>query len=214
MTNPTSILQERERLVMQLGTGEAGRALKCAEIAAKDVRGIDVNMGCPLKFSTSSGAGSALLKKPETVRDIMTTLRRNLPEEIHVTCKIRLLATIEETIDLARTIEACGVSAIGVHGRYVSQKPREPAHRDLIKQIVESVSCPIIANGDVFEYGDFQKMREQTGAAAAMSGRGAMWNQSVFRKEGLLSKRENLKTLMTRCLEWGHHFRNTKYLAR
>ena len=176
MTNATSILQERERLVMQLGTGEAGRALKCA--------------------------------------DIMTTLRRNLPEDIHVTCKIRLLATIEETIDLARTIEACGVSAIGVHGRYVSQKPREPAHRDLIKQIVESVSCPIIANGDVFEYGDFQKMREQTGAAAAMSGRGAMWNQSVFRKEGLLSKRENLKTLMTRCLEWGHHFRNTKYLAR
>ena len=63
---------------MQLGTGEAGRALKCAEIAAKDVRGIDVNMGCPLKFSTSSGAGSALLKKPETVRDIMMTLRRNL----------------------------------------------------------------------------------------------------------------------------------------
>ena len=147
MINPTSILQERERLVMQLGTGEAGRALKCAEIAAKDVRGIDVNMGCPLKFSTSSGAGSALLKKPETVRDIMTTLRRNLPEDIHVTCKIRLLATIEETIDLARTIEACGVSAIGVHGRYVSQKPREPAHRDLIKQIVESVRALSLRTG-------------------------------------------------------------------
>ena len=86
-------------------------------VAVNDVAAIDINMGCPLKFSTASGAGSALLKKPETVHDILTTLRRNLPAETHVTCKIRLLETIEQTVELARVIEKCGVSAFGVHGR-------------------------------------------------------------------------------------------------
>ena len=74
-------------------------------VAVNDVAAIDINMGCPLKFSTASGAGSALLKKPETVHDILTTLRRNLPAETHVTCKIRLLETIEQTDELARDIE-------------------------------------------------------------------------------------------------------------
>eukprot|EP00740_Mantoniella_antarctica_P023831 CAMPEP_0198679208 /NCGR_PEP_ID=MMETSP1468-20131203/2256_1 /TAXON_ID=1461545 /ORGANISM="Mantoniella sp, Strain CCMP1436" /LENGTH=342 /DNA_ID=CAMNT_0044417579 /DNA_START=127 /DNA_END=1155 /DNA_ORIENTATION=- len=206
--------EERDRLVLQLGTGDAARALQCAMLVAKDVSAIDINMGCPLKFSTSSGAGSALLKKPETIRDILTTLRRNLPSDVHVTCKIRLMATVEETVDLARTIEACGVSAFAVHGRYVSQRPRDPAHWDLVKQVVGSVSCPVIANGDVFEYADFEKLRSETGAAGAMCARGAMWNQSIFRKEGLLQPRENLNALLTKCLEWRHPLKNTKYLLR
>jgi tRNA-dihydrouridine synthase 2 len=206
--------EERKRLVLQLGTGDATRALKCAMLAAKDVSAVDINMGCPLKFSTSSGAGSALLKKPETVRDILTTLRRNLPSDVHVSCKIRLLPTVEETVELARNIEACGVSAFALHGRYVTQKPRDPAHWDIVKQVVASVSCPVIANGDVFEYGDFEKMRAETGAAASMCGRGAMWNQSIFRKEGLLPPRENLRALLTTCCEWENPLKNTKYLMR
>lgn len=171
-------------------------------------------MGCPLKFSTSSGAGSALLKKPEQVRDIMTTLRRNLPSEVHVTCKIRLLETTEKTIELARVIEACGVSAFGVHARYVSQRPRQPAHWDLMKHVVESVSCPVIANGDVFKHEDFERIKSETGAASAMCGRAALWNLSVFREEGLLPARENLNNILKRCLEWNHTVKNTKYLLR
>ena len=209
-----TIPEERERLVLQLGTGDATRALKCAMLAAKDVSAIDINMGCPLKFSTSSGAGAALLKKPETVRDILTTLRRNLPSDVHVSCKIRLLPTMEETIELARNIEACGVSAFALHGRFVAQRPRDPAHWDLIKHVVESVKCPMIANGDVFEYADFDKIRLQTGAAGAMCGRGGMWNTSVFRREGLLPPRDNLRALLKKCCEWEHSLKNTKYLMR
>ena len=201
-------------MVLQLGTGEAGRAMKCAELACKDVKAIDINMGCPLKFSISSGAGAALLKKPDTIRDILTTLRRNLPSEVGVTCKIRLLDSVKETIELAQAIEKTGVSAFAVHGRYVHQRPRDPAHWDAIKQVVESVSCPVIANGDVFVYEDFERIRESTGAAAAMAARGAMWNQSIFSKGGMIPIRENLMKLMTKCLEWDHSLRNTKYLAR
>ena len=68
-------------------------ALRCAEMVAGDVAAVDVNMGCPKLFSTHGGMGSQLLKKPETVRDILTTLRRNLPADLPVTCKIRLLGT-------------------------------------------------------------------------------------------------------------------------
>ena len=206
--------QERDRLVLQIGTGEAGRAMKCAELACKDVKAIDINMGCPLKFSTSNGAGAALLKKPETMRDILTTLRRNLPSEVGVTCKIRLLDNMKDTIELAQAIEKTGVSAFGVHGRNVWQRPRDPAQWDAIKQVVDSVSCPVIANGDIFKYEDFDRIREATGAAAAMAARGAMWNQSIFSKEGLVPPRENLMKLMTKCLEWDHSVNNTKYLAR
>ena len=188
--------------------------MKCAELACKDVKAIDINMGCPLKFSTTSGAGAALLKKPETIRDILTTLRRNLPCEVGVTCKIRLLDSVQETIELAQAIEKTGVSAFAVHGRYVHQRPRDPAHWDVIKQVVESVSCPVIANGDVFVYEDFERIRESTGAAAAMAARGAQWNQSIFSKGGSIPPRENLKRLMTKCLEWDHSVNNTKYLAR
>ena len=211
---PLTGFQEKNRVVLQLGTGDATRALQSAMVAAKDVAAIDINMGCPLKFSTASGAGSALLKKPETVHDILTTLRRNLPAETHVTCKIRLLETMEKTVELARVIEKCGVSAFGVHGRYVGQRPRDPAHWDQIKQVVESVSCPVIANGDVFEYTDFDKLRAETGAAAAMCGRGAMWNQSIFRKECVIPARDNLNSLLEKCFEWNHSLKNTKYLTR
>lgn len=201
-------------MVLQLGTGDAGRALKCAELVCKDVKVIDINMGCPLKFSITNGAGAALLKKPETIRDILTTLRRNLPSDVGVTCKIRLLDNAKDTIELAQAIEKTGVSALAVHGRYVYERPRDPAHWDAIKQIVESVTCPVIANGDIFTYKDFERIRKETGAAAAMAARGAMWNQSIFRKEGLIQPRENLIRLMTKCLEWDHSLRNTKYLAR
>jgi tRNA-dihydrouridine synthase 2 len=60
--------------------------MKCAELACKDARDTDINMGCPLKFSTSNGAGTALLlKKAEIIRNILTTLRRNLPSDVGVT---------------------------------------------------------------------------------------------------------------------------------
>ena len=72
----------------------------------------------------------------------------------------------------------------------------------------------MIANGDVFVYEDFERIRESTGAAAAMAARGAMWNQSIFSKGGMIPIRENLMKLMTKCLEWDHSLRNTKYLAR
>jgi tRNA-dihydrouridine synthase 2 len=88
----------------------------CFHIRSRDIAAIDVNMGCPKSFSISGGMGAALLSKPDLIHDILTTLKRNL--NIPVTCKIRLLKTHHDTVELARRIEKTGVAAIAVHGRY------------------------------------------------------------------------------------------------
>ena len=180
---------ERCRLVAQLGAADAVTALRAAQVVCRDVAAIDVNMGCPQHFSVSGGMGAALLEKPETVKDILTTLTRNL--DVPVTCKIRLLAEPRRTADLVRTIAGTGVAALGVHGRRREQRPRDPASWEGIRQAVEAVpGLPVIANGDVFSYSDVARVRRATGAAAVMIARGAQWNPSIFRPAGFLPLEE------------------------
>ena len=113
-----------EKVVLQLGTACAVEALQAANCAVADVRAIDLNMGCPVKFSVQGGMGSALLTEPEKVRDILTTLRRNLPSTTPVTAKIRLLDNFHDTLQLAKLIEGCGVQALAVHARRKHDRPR------------------------------------------------------------------------------------------
>ena len=170
-------------------------------------------MGCPVHFSTSGGMGSALLRKPETVSDILTTLVRNL--SCPVTCKIRLLESEAETVELARRIERCGVAALAVHGRYISQRPRDAAHWHLIANVAAAVpSLPVIANGDVFTHADFARCRAATGAASVMAARGAQWDPSVFRAAGPLPGRAVRTRYVEHCVAWDNPLSNSKYCLR
>uniref|UniRef100_A0A5J6N951 tRNA-dihydrouridine(20) synthase [NAD(P)+]-like isoform X1 n=1 Tax=Cymbidium ensifolium TaxID=78740 RepID=A0A5J6N951_CYMEN len=153
--------EERNRLVFQMGTSDAVRALAVAELVSKDVAAVDINMGCPKSFSISGGMGAALLSKPELVHDILTTLRRNLNNA--VTCKIRLLNSSKDTVELSRRIEMSGVSALAVHGRRVKDRPRDPAKWSEIADVVSALSIPVIANGDVFDYEHFEQIKIATG---------------------------------------------------
>lgn len=85
---------EKERVVVQLGTCDAQRALKVAKMIENDVAGIDINMGCPKEFSLKGGMGAALLTNPEKAKAILSTLVQNL--KIPVTCKIRVFESIEK----------------------------------------------------------------------------------------------------------------------
>ncbi|KAK6923890.1 DUS-like, FMN-binding domain [Dillenia turbinata] len=154
--------EERSQVVFQMGTSDAVRALSAAQIVCKDVAAIDINMGCPKSFSISGGMGAALLSKPELIHDILTTLKRNL--DTPVTCKIRLLKSSQDTVELVRRIEKTGISALAVHGRRVPDRPRDPAKWNEIADVVAALSIPVIANGDVFEYGDFKCIKAATGA--------------------------------------------------
>ncbi|OAE27139.1 hypothetical protein AXG93_4666s1090 [Marchantia polymorpha subsp. ruderalis] len=198
---------EKHRVVFQIGTADALRALKVAQ--QNDVAAIDINMGCPKSFSLSGGMGAALLSKPDLIHDILTTLKRNL--NIPVTCKIRLLKTYADTVELARRIESTGVSAIGVHGRRVADRPRDPAQWDGIAEVVSALSIPVIANGDVFEYEDFQRIKDATGAASVMVARAACWNVSVFRPGGKLPWEDVKKEYIKKSILWDNDIKSTKH---
>ncbi|XP_024989670.1 tRNA-dihydrouridine(20) synthase [NAD(P)+]-like [Cynara cardunculus var. scolymus] len=203
--------EERNRVVFQMGTSDAVRALTAAQLVCKDVAAIDVNMGCPKAFSISGGMGAALLSKPELIHDILTMLKRNL--WIPVTCKIRLLNSTHDSVELARRIEKTGVSAVAVHGRRVADRPRDPANWSEIATVVDALSIPVIANGDVFEFEDFQHIRSVTGASSVMIARGALWNASIFHPEG--TPVEDVKREYVRkSILWDHDIKSTKYTLK
>lgn len=195
--------------VVQLGTAGAEFALKAAEHLYKDYHAVDVNMGCPEKFSTQGGMGAALLVDRERVKQVLTTLVRNIDKP--VTCKIRLLDKMEDTLDLVKSIEMMGVKALAVHGRYISQRPRVAAHMSLIKQIAEVVSLPLIANGDVYTYDDIETTRNVTGADSVMIARGALINCSIFSATNPRPQKEVALNYLKFCKRYENSFSYTKY---
>ncbi|XP_043713397.1 tRNA-dihydrouridine(20) synthase [NAD(P)+]-like [Telopea speciosissima] len=204
--------EERNRVVFQLGTSDAVRALSAAQIVCKDVAAVDINMGCPRSFSISGGMGAALLSKPELISDILTTLKRNL--DVPVTCKIRLLKSPQDTVELARKIEKTGVSALAIHGRKVSDRPRDPAKWNDIADVVEALSIPVIANGDVFDYEDFQRIKVATGASSVMVARGALWNASIFSPSGMLPWEDVKREYIRKSFFWDNDVKSTKHTLK
>ncbi|XP_059624510.1 uncharacterized protein LOC132267360 [Cornus florida] len=204
--------EERSRVIFQMGTSDAVRALTAAQIVCKDVAAVDINMGCPKSFSISGGMGAALLAKPELVHDILTTLKRNL--DTPVTCKIRLLKSSQDTVELARRIEKTGVSALAVHGRRVADRPRDPAKWSEIADVVAALSIPVIANGDVFEYEDFQRIKVATGASSVMAARGALWNVSVFSPHGKVPWEDVKREYVRKSILWDNDVKSTKHTLK
>jgi tRNA-dihydrouridine synthase 2 len=127
---------EAGKLVCQIGTGEPDLALQAARHVQQDVAAIDINMGCPKKFSVSGGMGAALLKDSDRACRIIKTLRDNLPE-ILVSCKIRLLDDDPSpTVDFCLALIHAGVHAIAIHARKAGQDSTVPALWDILEQVI------------------------------------------------------------------------------
>lgn len=194
---------EKSRLVLQLGSASPALALKAAQLVAEDVSGIDLNCGCPMHFSTHSGMGAALLSTPDILVGILEALTAPgaLPSHISVSAKIRVLPTAEETLSLVRRIAACNVSALTVHCRLRDERPRFPAHRELLPLIVKVMgSIPVIANGDLWNVPHAQRVLAATGAASAMFARAAQWDPSLFSRKCRLIARKTLIDLRVASL--------------
>ena len=165
---------ERDRVVLQIGTSCHERAVKVANLVTNDVSGIDVNMGCPKDFSVKGGMGVALLNRPDKITEIMTALVNTC--QVPVTCKIRILSTVDKTLDLLRLIESTGVSAVTIHGRTSSQRRSEPNQNDVLRAVcsAQAVSIPIIANGisaDVTCYEDIHRWNNDLCSSSVMLAR-------------------------------------------
>ncbi|KAG0263943.1 hypothetical protein BG011_007776 [Mortierella polycephala] len=201
---------EKSKLVFQIGSANADLALEAALTVAQDVSTVDLNCGCPKRFSVHGGMGAALMEEPEKLCGILRKLVQH--SGLPVTCKIRIFPDREKTLKLVKMIEATGIKALAVHCRYRDERPRERGHWDRFREIVEAVSIPVIANGDVLEYGDIARVQELSGATGVMIARGAQTNVSIFRKEGRLPTLDIVRQYIRKCMVTRNVHSNTKYV--
>lgn len=141
---------------------------------------IDINMGCPVRKVTGNGEGSALLKNPPLIGEIVSAVVKAV--SLPVTVKIRAGwdSTCINAPEVAKIIEAAGASMLTVHARTREQMYEPGVDRSVIKAVKESVSIPVLGNGDIYTAADALSMMEETGCDGVMIARGAMGNPWVF----------------------------------
>ena len=174
------IMDEKERPISQQIFGsDLDSFVKAAKIVEETMKPdiIDINMGCPVpKVALKNQAGSALLKNPEKIREIVTAVVNAV--SIPVTVKIR--SGWDENsinaVEVAKICEESGASAIAIHARTRSQGYSGKADWKIIKDVVNSVNIPVIGNGDVTTPELAKQMIDETGCSGVMIGRGAIGN--------------------------------------
>jgi nifR3 family TIM-barrel protein len=141
---------------------------------------VDLNMGCPSKKIVKEGYGSALLKEKDKIKEIISILVKNIPKPI--TVKMRSGFKKQEALQLAKIMESAGCSAITIHARTQEQGYSGHADWNLIKQLKENLSIPIIGNGDITDPISAEKMLKETGCDYIMIGRAARNNPYIFKQ--------------------------------
>lgn len=157
-----------------------------AQIAAQVEEGecdfIDINMGCPVPKIVNNGEGSALLKQPKLVEEILTKMVKAVNKPVTVKIRKGFENGTVYAVEIAKIAESCGVSAISVHGRTREQYYSGKADWDVIKDVKKAVKIPVIGNGDIFSAEDAKAMKEYTGCDGLMVARGARGNPWIFRE--------------------------------
>ena len=143
---------------------------------------LDINMGCPVPKVVNNGEGSALLKNPKRVGEIVEAISKAIKKP--VTVKIRKGFSAEEANapEIAKIAQESGAAAVAVHGRTREQYYSGKADWNIIRQVKEAVHIPVIGNGDVFTPQDAKRMLEETGCDGIMIARGAQGNPWIFKQ--------------------------------
>lgn len=141
--------------------------------------GIDINMGCPVYKITHNFNGSALMKDVETATAIVKAMKA----AISVPLSVKMRAGWEdhtECIEFAKHIEDAGADLITVHGRTKKQGYAGTSNRDVVAQVKQSVSIPVLYNGDVFTWQDYFQALDETGCDGVLIARGGLGNPWIF----------------------------------
>lgn len=143
---------------------------------------IDFNMGCPVPKIVKNREGSSLLREPELVERIFTKLVKTVHKPVSVKLRSGFSADGTEAVEIAKILEACGVSMIALHARTREQYYSGKADWSMIRKIKETVKIPVIGNGDIRSAFDAKRMLDETGCDGLMVARAAEGNPWIFRE--------------------------------
>ncbi len=147
-------------------------AHKACELGSQ---GIDINFGCPAKKVNQHRGGVILLNEPETVYNIVSTVRRSIPKDQHLSVKMRLgVDSPDRAVESALNIQSAGAMSLCVHARTKKDGYRPPAHWHLVRDIQEALDIPVIVNGDIFCKSSAEEAVKQSGCHDIMIGRGGL----------------------------------------
>jgi tRNA-dihydrouridine synthase B len=155
-------------------------AARACQVAGPDL--IDLNFGCPVRKIAGKGSGSGMLRDPERLVDLTAAVVRSVDVPVTVKTRLGWDDTSIVIVDLARRLEDAGIAALTIHARTRQQMLKGQADWDWIRRVKQSVSMPIIGNGDIQTPLDVGRMFDETGCDAVMIGRAAIGNPWIFRR--------------------------------
>ena len=141
---------------------------------------LDINMGCPVPKVVKNGEGSALMKDPKLVYEIVSSMVKAIEKPVTVKIRKGFDDDHVNAVEIARIIEEAGAAAVAVHGRTREQYYSGKADWDIIRQVKEAVSIPVIGNGDVTSPERAEELVRRTGCDGVMIARGAQGNPWIF----------------------------------
>lgn len=148
----------------------------------ENVSAIDFNLGCPAPKVVKNGEGSALMKNPKLVSELLTALRQSTTLPVSVKMRLGFDSEHINAVEIAKIAEEAGVDAITVHGRTREQYYSGQADWNEIAKVKQAVKIPVTANGDVRDFDSLDAIIKATGADNVMIGRAAMGNPFIFRR--------------------------------
>lgn len=143
---------------------------------------LDINMGCPVPKVVNNGEGSALMKNPKLVEEILSSLVKAIKKPVTVKIRKGFDDSHVNAVEIAKIAENCGVAAVAVHGRTREQYYSGQADWDIIARVKDAVKIPVIGNGDVDSPQAAATLLERTGCDGVMIGRAAQGNPWIFRE--------------------------------
>ncbi len=143
---------------------------------------IDFNMGCPVPKVVNNGEGSALMKNPKLVEELLSAMVKKVKKPVTLKFRKGFDDDSVNAVEIARIAESCGAAAVAVHGRTREQFYSGKADWDIIRQVKEAVKIPVIGNGDIFTPQDARAMLDTTGCDGLMVARGAQGNPWLFKR--------------------------------